>query len=321
MFNINFQETIIVCVVFLCFLVYFSVRFRFKVLQILLLLSGFLGVVMLRWSQNAILLSIFLISLFILFVFLSCEVCYKEYKKLNKENLIRTEFDPIVSSEYDKIGREKEVNVIVNFIKENQKGYILITGVWGSGKTSLINLVKEKLINGKFTDKKYKFLCFDIWEYADFNSILKAIIRDIAKVVNFLFPWLVFREFKMKLYSAEINSLDLDIIFDNFNSFEKMDFLKKYIAKCLERKKEYLVLVFDDIERSQNKEILINFFKIIAYFLNIPRVFIISAVDEENLKNSIPNYKGYLNKIANLVVYLHSRNFSRVLISRVVLII
>ncbi len=49
-----------------------------------------------------------------------------------------------------------------------------IYGEWGSGKTSIIRLIKEK------ADKKYKFVDFNIWAYKDSDEIVESLLEKVS---------------------------------------------------------------------------------------------------------------------------------------------
>jgi len=261
---------------------------------------------------------IFLISFFLIFYvlrldnmlfpsFIHCK--YKNLKKKLKNKTTR--FDPIESVKDDKINRKHDVEKVTNFIQQNDKGHILITGSWGSGKTSLINLITEELQQKSATG--YEFLKFSIWNFSDFNSILKVVIVDIAKKFNFRSWPILLNELKIKL---NIFSLGLSVIPDlidkKFSSEDKIEYFKLFVTNKLTKKNKKLVLIFDDIDRILDKEIVINVFKLIALVLDINRVFTISAVDVNNIKTIFDkiDFEKYLDKITNLKITLLPYNFS-----------
>ena len=79
---------------------------------------------------------------------------------------------------YDLLNRTKIITDLynsINFCKNKEKFIISITGEWGSGKTTILNIVKEKL-------DKEKFIIiddFDIWKYSNEKSLIYGIVDEI----------------------------------------------------------------------------------------------------------------------------------------------
>jgi hypothetical protein len=157
------------------------------------------------------------------------------------------------------------------------------------------------------------FLEFNVWEFSDFNSILKAVIADVSKKFGFGFWPIVLNEFRIKLSASPIELENFLSIFNTkFLANDKINYFRLFIAKKLNKNNKKLIIIFDDVDRILEEEILVNVFKLIAYFLNIPGVFTITAIDENNLD---PKLAKYLDKITNLKVDIRKpRNFAIMLV-------
>jgi hypothetical protein len=127
-------------------------RFYKLIIYLFLALISFIFIILLK-TDNILLIIAFLSSLILFFVevYFRCE--FSKLKNFNGQKG-KNKFDAVVSIKEDIIGRIKEVDEICKFIERNTKGHILISGGWGSGKTSLINFVKERL---QGNSKKYDF--------------------------------------------------------------------------------------------------------------------------------------------------------------------
>jgi len=73
--------------------------------------------------------------------------------------------------------------------KENQTPLVIgIYGLWGSGKTTLMEAVKRLLESGDYSDKatfrKCKTVWFQAWKYGHEHEILAALIEEIFKAIK-----------------------------------------------------------------------------------------------------------------------------------------
>jgi len=73
--------------------------------------------------------------------------------------------------------------------KENQTPLVIgIYGLWGSGKTTLMETVKRLLESGDYSDKatfrKCKTVWFQAWKYGHEDEILAALIEEIFKAIK-----------------------------------------------------------------------------------------------------------------------------------------
>jgi len=75
------------------------------------------------------------------------------------------------------------INGLANFIKSCETPLtIAIQGEWGSGKTSIMNMVREQLDHAK--NFKYKSVWFSTWQYAQFDSASRLNIMFITDLIE-----------------------------------------------------------------------------------------------------------------------------------------
>lgn len=100
----------------------------------------------------------------------------------NKEEQVEIPSDePITKEEEDLLNRRSFVENVVNLIETNIKSpySIGIYGDWGSGKTSIMKLIKEKI---KKLDN-CRVIWFDAWEYENETSMIYPLVRLIQKEI------------------------------------------------------------------------------------------------------------------------------------------
>lgn len=78
------------------------------------------------------------------------------------------------------------INGLANFIKSCETPLtIAIQGEWGSGKTSIMNMVKNQLNDA--ADFKYKAVWFNTWQYAQFDSVSRLNVMFITDLIEQIF--------------------------------------------------------------------------------------------------------------------------------------
>ncbi len=89
---------------------------------------------------------------------------------------------PIDNVEQDKFGRSQFVQnlakaLITETKQETESKVIALTGKWGVGKTSVINMVKAEL--KKTAPQKLYILEFNPWQYTDSNDLIKPFLEEL----------------------------------------------------------------------------------------------------------------------------------------------
>lgn len=91
---------------------------------------------------------------------------------------------PIYDVKDDKLGRNnfatKIAEMIVSYSATNESGIVLgLEGDWGSGKTSIINLIKSKIENRKDLHVAY----LNSWLAADKDTLVIEFFKGISEIV------------------------------------------------------------------------------------------------------------------------------------------
>lgn len=237
--------------------------------------------------------------------------------------------EPIIDESQDLLKRGKFVYDFVQniFSIPKEKNMVLaINGSWGSGKTSLINLIKKELEKA-FVDIKrsnsdlffVKVLDFAPWNVSDVDSIIKQFFNLL--ISNF-------SESKIKKI---IDSDIFDFITDNASRVPNIGpfvkavrtLLKKYansfltgdenlleIKEKLEKKMKDInfkfVVFIDDIDRLNKKEIKM-IIQLIKAVCNFPNIIYVLSFDKNIVAGALNEEQGvsgyeYLEKIVQMSV-------------------
>lgn len=238
--------------------------------------------------------------------------------------------DPIESEEEnDSFGRKDYAISIVAEIRKtvNKRAFnIAVTGAWGSGKTSFLNLIKgemDKDVNDDKIEKheKVKFITvkYNPWDFKEDKIIgldlLKTISHELANEKDLQ------EKFKGLMVSLQgMNQSPWYKIIPYFLSgFHKEKSINEYrqeIGKILEQDKRKLVIFLDDLDRLDGDEIL-EVFKTIRNSFDIANTFFILGFDLEYVADQIESkVKGekeknrameYLEKIFQMQLNMPSK--------------
>ena len=228
--------------------------------------------------------------------------CIRKFYGIKKEVILLND-EPIESFADDKLGIELFIenisNVIVNSKSENTLAFG-ITGKWGSGKTSFINLIKKKLE----PNDEIVFIDFNPWQIIGKNTIVDAFFKAIDSKIN------KYSSGVSKLlttYKEDILSLNEGIankiISKGFSYFENDDIQEQVeqIDTILKKIEKQFIIVIDDIDRLSKEEIILVL-KLIRNFHKFSNIKFIVAYDRSYVINAIKGLNeveanNYLDKI------------------------
>jgi len=198
---------------------------------------------------------------------------------------------------------DKIKNIIANNLFQNSLT-IGLNGEWGSGKTSVFNLVKNKISS----DDNVITMDFNPWMGFDKKVLVKDFFNSLSETLGGSF-------------SEELNSYANEIL-DNTNSpsflkiiqsitFKKeksLEALFEDINKKIEKLNKKIVVFIDDVDRLDKEEIF-EILKLIRKTANFKQMYFILAYDRAYVNNSIKDQSGvsvikYLDKIINVEIGL-----------------
>jgi len=219
---------------------------------------------------------------------------------------------PIKSKENDSYRRNEYCRTIAQKIKNNfhKRGSFVygIYGEWGTGKTSLFNLLKSHL---KDESQIIQF-DFNPWKSSAHSDIITNFFSLLSKELSSKIP-----HFDNKLinYAEAVSEMNANSFFENCLKimrpllFESISVRYNEISKILEESKIKILIFIDDLDRLSKEEIL-EVFRLVRNTSNFPYLQFVIAYDRNYIIKTIelPNSDKYLQKILNLEISLSKFN-------------
>lgn len=292
----------------------------------LMLLSGFISTTLYMLFSRYILYTMFKVAttsflevIIITFIIVRLIILYK----LNKNAYIKNEFnvydikelyqnkidnsnkDLIFLEEkdvsYDLLNRNKIIEDLfnsINYCKNRERFIISLTGKWGSGKTTILNIVKEQLNSEDFIIIDD----FETWKYNNEKSLLYGIVDKIIKKIGINFSTLEIKRFINSCIAIVSTKTDINIglfLLDD----KIISKIKLMIGEYLEKNNKRVVFIIDNLERTNENNILV-ILKTISTILDIDRFIYILSYDENEMKDIFDdklhiNYD-YMDKVVQL---------------------
>jgi hypothetical protein len=204
--------------------------------------------------------------------------------------------DPIEKEdEGNNFGRTDYAKSIVAEIAKtvNKRAFnIAITGAWGSGKTSFLNLIKGEM-DKEVDDEKVKFITvnYNPWDFKEDKIIgldlLKTISHELANEKEL--------QEKFKGLMVSLQGVDespwykvIPNLLIGFSIEKTINDYREEIGKALQNQDKKLVIFLDDLDRLDGDEIL-EVFKTIRNSFDIANTFFILGFDIDYVIDQIKN--------------------------------
>lgn len=250
-----------------------------------------------------ILLSITISSIFIIIA--RCSFC--RIRKIKANNVSNSVVDlgqlvsgevteyklPLIfseeASEYDLLGREGLVNVVYNSIKVCNPNHVYVIGLkgaWGSGKTTILNIVKKKIRENR--NDVIVIDDFDPWMFGSQEALLCGMYDVILSKTGIKYSTYSSKQTVRKLKETVTNKNDISGVFNAIVEVDKRDYetvkqLKEKIGLYLGQLEKPIVFVIDNLDRAEADNILF-LFKLIGSVFDLPNIIYVLAYDEERIK-------------------------------------
>lgn len=234
---------------------------------------------------------------------------------------------PITSEKNDVLGRggfSKRLGRLIYHYR-GEDGLVLgLYGEWGSGKTSVINMVEEEINKLAENDKNKPLIVrFSPWHYSDKDNLISLFFLSLKDKIDSKGD----KEFKSKVGKAlddyveafdalslvpivgfSIASIAKSLIKAFYKKKGALDEMKKHLEKALKRAKKKIVIVIDDIDRLTNTQIR-DIFQLVKSVGDLPYIIYVLAMDREIVERALTEVhqtdgSRYLEKIIQMPVEL-----------------
>lgn len=240
----------------------------------------------------------------------------------------------IKNSSEDKLNRKEFAHFIGKAILENKTKESLVIGIlgkWGSGKSSIVNMAIEHMEYLSASNKSIKkpiIVHFNPWNFSGQNQLIyqffnefsiklnmprnsvklknagnsSKILGKIASIGTLIPPY----SSAASLGSAALNSAGeaAESLGDLFA--QDLSKIKKEISDNLEKQNRKIIIVIDDIDRLNDREIR-QIFQLVKSLADFPNTIYLLAFDRNVVvkaieKDSFANGEEYLEKIIQIPI-------------------
>lgn len=219
-------------------------------------------------------------------------------------------------ADYDLFDRQGIVDEITSniFSLKNQQCYVIgIEGEWGSGKTTLLNLVSKENY-----DSDIEFINFDIWNYSSNDSLMTGLYKAMFSGLGYHTNAVLTNRILRKVTAALADKTSTktfyipfihDLFLDRKDGYEEFEDLNKNLELISNNCKKQLVIVVDNLERCEAKQIIF-FIKLLNNLSSIVNVVFLVAYNKKRLDQIIDDDKDidshYYEKVINHVIQIPS---------------
>ncbi|PIT13263.1 KAP family P-loop NTPase fold protein [Snodgrassella alvi] len=223
---------------------------------------------------------------------------------------------PVSSKEEDKFSRWKFAERVGQVIarREDPSGLVIgLYGVWGDGKTSVLNFIQQSLKS----EEKVICIKFNPWRYGTENDLLKGFFFTIAEALDtkLIKKGDYFKDLVKNLAPHAGEAINLGWLGNIISHFIKKvdtDELKKRIEAALEKAQKRVLILIDDVDRLDKAEIQLLFkivkliadFKYTAYILAFDKDIVASSLQERYAGANHHAGEAFLEKIIQIPLYL-----------------
>ena len=219
---------------------------------------------------------------------------------------------PIKNSKKDELNRSKFVEIlyesIIDYGKNEDECLVIgLMGEWGCGKTSIINMVYEKIDEFNKEQKpgrQWIHAKFNPWYFSNQNSILyhffDFLMEEFNKTdkINKIFTDL--SKFKDKLANFSLNAsfmgTGFGISYDNpdvdSNIYKSFNSLKKDLMYLFYNLDYNIIISIDDIDRLSDHEMQ-QIFLLVKALADFPNVIYILSFDKKVALKALNNLQVY----------------------------
>ncbi len=180
--------------------------------------------------------------------------------------------------------------------RKNQDSIVFgIFGVWGEGKSTVLNFISQELE----TNKDILTLAFNPWRYGDEDNLIKNFLKKVAELLG---KELDSNKEKFAGFLGKYGSIssvfgvDLSEVGKNIASVD-LEVLKNRVDEFLKESEKRLVIFIDDIDRLDKQEIY-SLFRLVKLTADFNNTTYILSFDQEMVASAIGDRFGSGDKKA-----------------------
>ena len=231
---------------------------------------------------------------------------FKSSRNIQKQNNDPLKDMPISNENEDFLDRRRFIDSFIHIIQNCQgKGNrLLLSGSWGSGKTSILNCVKENL------DKNPHIWYREVnpWNNDTKEKFAKALLYEIDNFSRNTFPYTtISKNFSDNLLGT-IDSFGVGPF--HFHIPKKSDNMYNNITelqKDLNFKKEKLIILIDDFDRLSKQQIL-DILSIIYVFNDCNNIIFILSANIDKVEDILTETETYMDNETNSIKNVIRKN-------------
>lgn len=231
----------------------------------------------------------------------------------NKSNVTQNEHGEILVDErevdYDLFDRSNIVKQLVEAMQHptSKHSYVIgLTGIWGSGKSTILNLAKQKIskdtksVDLSHTNKSK----FDLWLFESKEEMIKGMYNYFLTGLGIqyrsaLTNKLITSAAKL-LAGVSINGIET--LFLDPNTYQDVFKLKEKLTNYVKSTNKHYVMYIENLDRADNEQVIL-ILKLISSVFDIPNVTYVLLYDRERLdkvlKNTESSNVSFAEKVIN----------------------
>jgi len=235
------------------------------------------------------------------------KACYEKVDLKDYKNLVLFSEK---ESEYDLLNRKSTIDLLFYTIVNNtanENFTIGINGKWGSGKTTIINIVIKRIRESKRSNE-FEIIKFDPWQYNDEKVMIRELLTKILNVTNSkltteneIINEVLETIFDLELEKNRFIKESINILKNESNKLNIVNIINDYLT--INNKK--LILVIDNLDRIDIERAYL-LIKCIEYTLNFSNTINVILYDENIMKNAFKEKfkieENYMEKLVQLKV-------------------
>lgn len=244
---------------------------------------------------------------------------------------------PIEKRDDDKLERKNFSNQLGKAIYEykDKDGLVIgLFGEWGTGKTSVVNMVEQGINElSEENENKPLIVRFSPWNYTDKNNLISLFFKDLRIQIYNKSGKSYYEKIgdALEKYSEALDLLNyvpfggsgvvhtikviLKIITKKVSKKSDLNKTKNDLEKALRDEDKKIIVVIDDIDRLANQQIR-DIFQLVKQVADFPNVIYLLVMDRtvvERALNAVHDINGsaYLEKIIQVPIDLPKLNKSK----------